>query len=122
MQVQSLALISRLRIWHCCELWYTSQIWLGSGVAVAVAVASSYSSDSTPRLGSSICCRCSPKKEKAPPPKKTQKPLNYTETDHGQEEQTWGSWGERGESGMDGYFMDLGDANCYIWKEWSMGS
>ena len=61
-------------------------------------------------------------KRKSPPPKKPQKPLNYTETDHGQEEQTWGSWGERGESGMDGYFMDLGDANCYIWKEWSMGS
>ena len=32
--VQSLALLSGLRILHCCELWW--QMWLGSGVAVAV--------------------------------------------------------------------------------------
>ena len=30
-----LASLSGLRIWHCCELW--SKMWLGSGVAVAVA-------------------------------------------------------------------------------------
>ena len=36
-QVQSLALLSGLRI-HCClELWCRSQMWLGSHVAVAVA-------------------------------------------------------------------------------------
>ena len=34
---------------------------LGSGVAVAVVYAGSYSSDSTPSLGTSICHRCSPK-------------------------------------------------------------
>ena len=33
--VQSLALLSGLRIWHCRELWYRSQRRLGSGVAVA---------------------------------------------------------------------------------------
>ena len=27
------------RIWHCCELWCRSQMRLGSGIAVAVAVA-----------------------------------------------------------------------------------
>ena len=27
---------SALRIWHCHELWYRSQMQLGSGVAVAV--------------------------------------------------------------------------------------
>ena len=27
-----------LRIWCCCELWYGLQTWLGSPVAVAVAV------------------------------------------------------------------------------------
>ena len=47
MQFRSLAPLSGLRIWHCCEhhheLWYGSQMWLGSGVAVAVAWASSYS-------------------------------------------------------------------------------
>ena len=37
MQVQSLALLSELAIWHCHELWCRSQIWLGSCVAVAVA-------------------------------------------------------------------------------------
>ena len=38
-QVQSLALLSGLRIWLCHELWYRLQMWLGCGVAVAVAVA-----------------------------------------------------------------------------------
>ena len=33
--VQSLASLSGLRIWRCCELWYRSQTWLGSGIAVA---------------------------------------------------------------------------------------
>ena len=37
-------------------------MWLGSGVAVAVA--GSCSSDSTPSPGTSICCGCSPKKER----------------------------------------------------------
>ena len=40
-------------------------MWLGSDIAVAVAVAvvkaSGYSSDYTPSLGTSICYRCSPK-------------------------------------------------------------
>ena len=35
--VCSLALLSGLRIWHCHELWYSWQIRLRSGVAVAVA-------------------------------------------------------------------------------------
>ena len=39
-------------------------MWLGSCVAVAVAQGSSCSSDSTPSLGTSICCRCGPKKTK----------------------------------------------------------
>ena len=36
MQVQSLALLSGLRIQHCRKLWYRLQTRLGSGVAVAV--------------------------------------------------------------------------------------
>ena len=36
MQVRSLALLSGLRIWHCHELRCGLQMWLGSGVAVAV--------------------------------------------------------------------------------------
>ena len=36
LQVPSLALLSGLRIRHCCELWYRSQTQVGSGVAMAV--------------------------------------------------------------------------------------
>ena len=66
--VRSLASLSRLRTQHGCELWYRLQMRLSSAVAVAVVLASSYSSDSTPRLGTSICRECGPKKN--PPPKK----------------------------------------------------
>ena len=52
-QVQSLALLSGLRIWSCYELQFRSQTWLGHGVALTVAVASSCSSDLTPSLGTS---------------------------------------------------------------------
>ena len=38
-----------------CELWYRSQTWLGSGIAVALVQAGSNSSDLTPSLGTSIC-------------------------------------------------------------------
>ena len=44
------------------ELWCRSQMWHGCCTAVAVVEASSCSSDSTPSLGTSICCRCGPKK------------------------------------------------------------
>ena len=37
LQVQSLALLSGLRIQPGHELWYSSQTWFGSAVAVAVA-------------------------------------------------------------------------------------
>ena len=36
MWVGSLALLSGLRIQHCCELWCRTQTWLGIHVAVAV--------------------------------------------------------------------------------------
>ena len=39
-------------------------MWLRSGIAVAVVQASSCSSDLTPSLGTSLYCRCSPKKKK----------------------------------------------------------
>ena len=63
-QVQSLASLSGLRIWRCCELWCRLQTQLGSHVAVAVVWAGSYSSDSTPGLGTSICFGGGPKKKK----------------------------------------------------------
>ena len=61
MQVQSLSSLSGLRIQPLHELWWL-QTWLGSQVAVAVAQASSCSSDLTPSLGIYTCCRCGPKK------------------------------------------------------------
>ena len=63
-QVQSLASLSGLRIWRCGELWYRLQSRLRSGIAVAVAQASGYSSESTPSLGTSICPGSGPKKTK----------------------------------------------------------
>ena len=57
-RVQSLALLSGLKIQRCRELWCRLQMQLGSGVAVAVAV--SRSSDLTPSLRTSICCRIGP--------------------------------------------------------------
>ena len=62
LEVQSLASLSGLRIQRCYELWCWSQTWLRSGVAVAVVEAGSCSSDSTPSLGTSICCGYGPKK------------------------------------------------------------
>ena len=70
MWVQSLALLSGLRIQHCNVLWYRLWTWLRSWVAVAVAaaapiwsLASSCSSCLTPSPGTSICQRrCSEKK------------------------------------------------------------
>ena len=64
MQVRSLASLSGLRIWHCLELWCRSKMQFGSHVAVVVVQAGSYSSDSTPGLGTSICHGCGPKKTK----------------------------------------------------------
>ena len=58
MWVQSLASLSGLRIWHYHKLWYRWQKWLGSHVAVAVAVVGSCGSNLTLRLGTSICHWC----------------------------------------------------------------
>ena len=63
-QVQSLALLSGLRIGRCHELWCRLQMWLGSGIAMAVAVAGNCCSNLTPSLGTSTCHGCSPKKKR----------------------------------------------------------
>ena len=46
------------------ELWCSSQTRLKSHVAVALVQAGSYSYDSAPSLGTSICFGCRPKKTK----------------------------------------------------------
>ena len=62
MQVQSLALLSWLRIrCCCCELWCRLQTLLESHIAVVVA--GSCRSYSSPTLGTSICSECSLKKK-----------------------------------------------------------
>ena len=62
--VQSLASLSRLGIWRCHELWCRLKAQLRSCIAVAVAVAGSCNSDSTPSLGIFTCCKWGPKKQK----------------------------------------------------------
>ena len=64
MQVWSLASLSGLRIQHCCELQCRSQMWLGFGIALAVVQDRSCSSNLTPSLGTSMCCRYGPLKKK----------------------------------------------------------
>ena len=71
-RVPSLASISGVGLWRCCELWCGSRTYLESHVAVTVAVAvvvaGSCSSDSTPSLGTSVCRGCGPKKKKKKEP------------------------------------------------------
>jgi len=62
--VQSLASLGGLRIGCCCEVWCRSKTRLGSGIAMAVEWAGSWSSNLTASLGTSMCCRCGPKKKK----------------------------------------------------------
>ena len=64
MPVRSLASLSGLRICRCRELWRRLKMWLRSGVAVAVAKASDYSSDSIPSLGDFMCGLKKTKKKK----------------------------------------------------------
>ena len=45
LRVRSLASVTGLRIRRCHDLWCRSQTWLGCGVAMALAWASSNSSD-----------------------------------------------------------------------------
>ena len=73
MQVWSLALFSGLRIQCYCELWCRWQMQLGSWIAVTVAKASGYSSDSALSLGTSICRGWGPKKTKRPKKRKNLK-------------------------------------------------
>ena len=61
-QVWSLTSPSGLMTRCCCELWCRWKMWLGSRVAVAVA--SSYSPNSTPSLETSIYCGYGPKQTK----------------------------------------------------------
>ena len=64
MQVRSLAFFSGLSIQTSCKLRHRLEMLLRFSVAMAVAQASSCSSDLTPNLETSICYRCSLKKKK----------------------------------------------------------
>ena len=55
MQVQSLASLGGLRIWHCHKLWCRRKMQLRSGFPVAVVQTSSCSFDSIPSPGTAIC-------------------------------------------------------------------
>ena len=60
----SQAPLSGLRILCCLELQGRLQRLLRPGVAVAVVKASSCRSNQTPSLGTSMCHRCNPKRQK----------------------------------------------------------
>ena len=68
-RVQSLALLIGLRIQHYRELWCRWKMWLGSCCCCDCGVGQQLSSDLTPSLGTSICCRGGPKKQKQKPKK-----------------------------------------------------
>ena len=63
-RVWSLALLSGLKTQRCCELWCRSQMQLGSGIAMAMAVSGNCSSDSIPCLVTFKCHGCGHKKKK----------------------------------------------------------
>ena len=64
LQVQSLASLSGLRIWPCCELCCRSQPQLGSMLLWLWCRPASVAPIMTPSLGTSIRCGWSPKKKK----------------------------------------------------------
>ena len=64
MQAPSRALLSGLRVWSCPELWCRWQMRIRSGVALAGVEAGSCSSNWTPSLGTSMCLRGGPRKDK----------------------------------------------------------
>ena len=55
-------------------------MWLGSCIAVAEVWASSYSSNLTPSLGTSICHKCGPKKTKDKKKKRKERKLCTSHT------------------------------------------
>ena len=63
-RVRSLALLSGLTVRRCCGLWCSSQMRLGSGVAVALVQTGSNSSDWIPGLGTSIAAGAALKRTK----------------------------------------------------------
>ena len=65
--VQSLASLSWLKIWCCHKQRHRWQMRLRSG---GCGIGLSYGSDSTPSLGTSICCRGGPKKKEKKKKKK----------------------------------------------------
>ena len=81
MGVWPLAWLSGSRNCGFCELWCSLQTRLRFHVAVAVVLASSCSSDSTPSLGISICHKCSTKKQNKKPKKQKTNPKTTPPTD-----------------------------------------
>ena len=79
MLLHSLASLSGSGIHRSPQLWCRSQMQLGSPIAEAVAYAGSYSSNSTPSLGTSIYCQCGPKSKQKKKKKKKKKNRGHAE-------------------------------------------
>ena len=52
---------------------------------------------------------------------KNNKQTKNTETDHGQEEQTWGFQARKGKEWDGEAFGGFQDADCHIWNGWAIG-
>ena len=72
---EDLGLIPGLTWWFK-DLTLQAAVWLGLGIAMTVGIGLSCSSSSTPSPGTSICCRCGPKKKKNHRLEFTVRPLN----------------------------------------------
>ena len=111
--VRSPASLRGLRIWRCHELWCRSQTRLGSCPAVAVVEACSCISDSTPALGTPMCCRRGREKKKKQNTVYVCLPLNET----GISQTKWGiegvDWGFGVHADMHGKMVQQGPAVIY---------
>ena len=67
MRVRSLALLSGLRVWYCCELWCRSQMGSDPKLLWLWCRPAAVSSNWIFSLGPAICCRCASPR---PPPKR----------------------------------------------------
>ena len=81
LQVWSLASLSGLSIWHCRELWCCLELWCRLRSYNAVVQASSCSSDWTASLETSMCFKCSPKKQTNKKNQKTKKENKHIDMD-----------------------------------------
>ena len=78
LQIQSLALFSRLRIQHCYELWHKSQTQLDPVLLQLWCKPAATATIWPLAWELAYCCMCSPKKQKKPNQNKTKQQQKQT--------------------------------------------